>query len=281
MNNSGISYPPCELDENYVCVLYAPCDAQVGEKIVEIYQSLGNAVWYDTTASSDMVWTDEIQRAIANCDVAVLIYSSEAFYACYFWQCYHFARLLKKPRLIFHLEKERMKVSAWECPKEIEQWVDPEDEDYEKTIDHRWIQSMRCKESKNVIKQPKYDLGEHFSPFWNTPDRGEFFINLRTHEMWDENRCALKTVSCEELTLLRKNFMHACRFLPKSFAADYCENEDDRNFIVQKKREEELKKKMEEEQEREAQLKASENKSSGGFPEGYPYMDEFEYLNSQ
>lgn len=275
MNKSGISYPPCKAEENYLCVLWAPCDAQAGVKTVQIYQSLGHAVWYDTTPSSDTVWTGETQRAIANCKVAVLLYSSIAYNTAYFWQCYHSARLLKKPRFILHLEEGRHSLSG-SRELEIERWVDPNAEDYGKKIERSWIRSILCEESKTGSERPGNDLGESFSP-WDHPFSEDFTVNLRTHEMWDKNRCAQKTVSCEELSLFREKYSHSYLLLPMSFAADYREDEEDRGFIIRKTEAREAL--MQEKQE--SQSQASGNKKIGAFPEDYPYMDEFEYLDSQ
>jgi len=61
------------------------------------------------------------------------------------------------------------------------------------------------------------------------------------------------------------------------------ENDDDRYCIENRIKlyEDKKREKEEEEKRRKEREEQESHRSSGGFPDGYPYMDEFEYIDSQ
>ena len=275
--------PPCDRKDPFICVIYCAGDEKAGLRTIQLYHEMGFPVWYDTTVSSNTVWTGETQDALAGCRVAVFLYSANAFYSDYFWQSYEYAHKLNKPHLTLHFDDNRNRLDDQRHMFQMERWVDADADDYPDHLEKYMIDSWIHKAAENSMPTEKKDLGTLLSP-WNDPFRGTVTVNLRTHEAWDQNRRPLKPVSAEELNDLRNENSRIFTLLPMSYAFDYTPGADDgyicsNLYLKYEEDKREKERKALELAEHKKQQDEDEIGLHGEFPEGYPYMDEFEYID--
>lgn len=257
------SFPPCEIAGHFLSILYADEDASAGLCCAEEFHRRGYRVWYDTTASSDCLFTARTRDAIAQCDILLLIYSERAYESAYYWMCYRYADLLQRPRRILHLEEYRPHRSE-NTAMERHYSLDREEPDLTFYL-------PRLPENGETGRQTVSDLGAVFTPLGDLL-RACYTVNLRSHEAWDGEQRPLPILNDEALSALREKYSQRFRLLPVSFSADYRENREGRAVLAEEKPRAKTEEKCREEK--------SAQDSRRPFPEDYPYMDEFEYLDS-
>lgn len=283
-NPADFSCPPCGTKDPFLCVIWCAGDEKAGLRTIRLYHEMGFPVWYDTTASSNTVWTAETQDALAACRIAVFLYNSEnSFYSDYFWQSYEYAHKLNKPHLTLHLDGNRNILDERRHLFQLERWADADARDYPECLEKQMIGNLIGKAAEDGARTEKKDLGAVFSP-WSDPFRDELTVNLRTHEAWDRDRRPLKPVSAAELNGLRNGYSRVFTLLPASYACDYTPSADDGYLCTDlylRHEEERLEKEKKARERAEAERRRSERGTGlrGEFPEGYPYMDEFEYID--
>ena len=253
---------PAEPGPDSICFVCAPCDAAVGLRVILALRQRGWRVWFDRALFSGAEWSGPLSDAVELCAGLVLLYSDEAYDFPLIWNCFAFARGLKKPRLILHLdEREGQSISADGDPRQQERWADPAGEDFSQLCDPRWTLSLAA-----PCPPPCHDLAARIEGGDPGPDPVRF-VNLRSHEAWNRDREFLKILSGQELKAIRSASPLFFRFVTgKSFTRDHPPEPGQHASP-----------KTEGSSPRDPGPKPA---GSGPFPEGYPYMDEFEYLDS-
>lgn len=263
------SFPPCEIGGHFLCILYADEDAAAGLCCAEEFHRRGYRVWYDTTASSDSLFTSQTRDAIALCDILLLVYSEKAYESSYYWMCCRYAALLQKPRRILHLEEYRPHRGE-NTATERHHSVDRDQPDFSFYL-------PKLPENGDPGRKTEYDLGAVFAPQGDLL-RACYTVNLRSHEAWDGEQRPLPILNDEALSALREKYSQRFRLLPVSFSADYRENREDSAFLSARAALAEEKPRAKTEEKCREEKSAQDSRRP--FPEDYPYMDEFEYLDS-
>lgn len=156
-------------------------------------------------------------------------------------------------------------------------------DNYPDSLEKHMIGSLIGKAADNSIQTEKKDLGVVFSS-WSDPFRDDLTVNLRTYEAWDRDRRPLKPVSAAELNGLHNGYSRIYTLLPMSYAFDYTPGADDGYictdlYLQHEEGKRKKEKNAHELAEHEQQRNERETGLRGEFPEGYPYMDEFEYID--
>ena len=250
--------------------------------MIRVLNQLGCHVRYDREILRGMLWSGMRSDAIAGCSLFVHIHTKSEWGSHILLTNYYFADLLNKPVLFIEMDDEEF---CWYDSGSTNVAGRPEDPDFSekcrRALERRGFYEVGSQSVLGTERPdgPKYDLGLSF--FLEYEDRARLNkreqlinCNLRTRGATDFRGNSIPPLTDEDLYTAIK-WKRECFFLlPKNRADDYQLQEEDRRFMNRLL--EHIGKPIPEIAAEYAQKKAELE----SYWNSYPYMDEFEYMDS-
>ncbi len=279
-------------DEPYIFLNFSEWDADLAAGTVRILNELGFNVAYDRTILEGKLWSGDRSDAIEDCSLFVTMRSPCERYSCIGISGCEFAELLEKPIVTIETDEK-----MWEYCDDDGDLIGtmPSEPDFaEKCLKAFAMKGLvpapekpasgggagsRAGSFRKKKKEREWDLGVTYYENYGDDRRGyrndlHINSNLRTRETWNSRREPLEKASDEEI--YRAVCWKCIRFdlFTRSREMDYFPDSRDREFrrtlcTLGGKPVPEIKEEYE-----------KVKKRIDDYWSSYPYMDEFEYIDS-
>ena len=293
LGDDFFEYRPYLGSRPYVFVSFSEWDHDVAAETVRILNELGFNVAYDRTVLSGRLWSRDKSNAIEDCSVFLTINSPHEKLSHIRLSEWSFADLLEKPIIILETDRSEWKYYTDEsygiasdpsetdfgekCLRALErEGLSPDTERPDPSEDRpvRYVIGVKDK------KERKWDLGiKYYKNYgdgetWYKKEQVRY-CNIRTREGSDWRGNKLDKLSDEEVYRAIGWKLVDFDLFPRSGSRDYMMLNDDREFIhrlsmLGGKAVPEIKAEYD-----------GVKKRIDDYWRDYPYMDEFEYVNSR
>ena len=284
-------------NEPYVYLSFSEWDHDVASETVRILNEQGFRVAYDRDVLEGRLWSRSRSDKIEDCSVFLTIHTPCERISHIRLAGWEFAELMEKPIIVLEMDRNEWKYYedgdgtdiasdpsetdfADRCRKALEQnGIVPHSKDPDSTDSGRNAAGGSFSRRKKE-KERRWDLGLVYYEHYGDGQRGfrnerERNCNLRTREAYDSHHNSLDRPSDE--ALYRAIGWKCIRFdlFPRSRGYDYIASDEDREFrrricTLGGKPVPEIRAEYEKAQKR-----------IDDYWRDYPYMDEFEYVNSR